>query len=46
MDKENPWGKDKTGKDVDLHLYRSMNGSLMYLTASRPDIMFVICACA
>nr|GFA23097.1 hypothetical protein [Tanacetum cinerariifolium] len=38
MDKENPWGKDGTGKDVDLHLYRSMIGSLMYLTASRPDI--------
>nr|GFA45517.1 uncharacterized mitochondrial protein AtMg00810-like [Tanacetum cinerariifolium] len=46
MDKENPWGKDGTGKDVDLHLYRSMIGSLMYLTASRPDIMFSICACA
>nr|GFB14544.1 retrovirus-related Pol polyprotein from transposon TNT 1-94 [Tanacetum cinerariifolium] len=29
MDKENPWGKDGTGKDVDLHLYRSMIGSLM-----------------
>nr|GEZ32320.1 putative ribonuclease H-like domain-containing protein [Tanacetum cinerariifolium] len=27
MDKENPWGKDRTGKDVDLHLYRSMIGS-------------------
>nr|GEW06554.1 putative ribonuclease H-like domain-containing protein [Tanacetum cinerariifolium] len=39
MDKENPWEKDGTGKDVDLHLYRSMIGSLMYLTASRPDIM-------
>nr|GFA61347.1 hypothetical protein [Tanacetum cinerariifolium] len=46
MDKENPWGKDKTGKDVDLHLYRSMIGSLMYLIASRPDIMFAIYACA
>nr|GEV75209.1 uncharacterized mitochondrial protein AtMg00810-like [Tanacetum cinerariifolium] len=46
MDKENPWGKDGTGKDVDLHPYRSMIGSLMYLTASRPDIMFAICACA
>nr|GEY38805.1 hypothetical protein [Tanacetum cinerariifolium] len=46
MDKENPWGKDRTGKDVDLHLYRSMIGSLMYLTASRPDIMFAVCACA
>nr|GEY61095.1 hypothetical protein [Tanacetum cinerariifolium] len=44
MDKENPWGKDKTGKDVDLHLYRSMIGSLMYLTASRTDIMFAVCA--
>nr|GFC84919.1 uncharacterized mitochondrial protein AtMg00810-like [Tanacetum cinerariifolium] len=42
MDKENPWGKDRTGKDVDLHLYRSMIGSLMYLTASRPDIMFAV----
>nr|GEX82418.1 hypothetical protein [Tanacetum cinerariifolium] len=46
MDKENPWGKDGTGKDVDLHLYRSMIGSLMYLTASRPDIMFAIRDCA
>nr|GEW30055.1 hypothetical protein [Tanacetum cinerariifolium] len=45
IDKENPWGKDKTGKDVDIHLYRSMIGSLMYLTASRPDIMFAVCAC-
>nr|GEU79793.1 hypothetical protein [Tanacetum cinerariifolium] len=42
MDKEKPWGKDGTGKDVDLHLYRSMIGSLMYLTASRPDIMFAV----
>nr|GEU32942.1 hypothetical protein [Tanacetum cinerariifolium] len=46
MDKENPWGKDETGKDVDLHHYRSMIGSLMYLTASRPDIMFAVCAYA
>nr|GFD31164.1 ribonuclease H-like domain, reverse transcriptase, RNA-dependent DNA polymerase [Tanacetum cinerariifolium] len=35
MDKENPWGKDGPSKDVELHLYRSMIGSLMYLTASR-----------
>nr|GEY32928.1 putative ribonuclease H-like domain-containing protein [Tanacetum cinerariifolium] len=42
MDKENLWRKDGTGKDVDLHLYRSMIGSLMYLTASRPDIMFFV----
>nr|GFC03630.1 hypothetical protein [Tanacetum cinerariifolium] len=46
MDKENPWGKDGPGKDVKLHLYRFMIGSLMYLTASRPNIMFAICACA
>nr|GEU72548.1 hypothetical protein [Tanacetum cinerariifolium] len=46
MDKENPWGKDGPGKDVELHLYRSMIGSLMYLTPSRPDIMFAVCACA
>nr|GEZ64014.1 putative ribonuclease H-like domain-containing protein [Tanacetum cinerariifolium] len=46
MDTENPWRKDETGKDIDLHLYRSMIGSLMYLTASRPDIMFAVCACA
>nr|GEY88729.1 hypothetical protein [Tanacetum cinerariifolium] len=46
MDKENPWGNDGTGKDVELHLYRSMIRSLMYLTISRPDIMFVVCACA
>nr|GEX80724.1 hypothetical protein [Tanacetum cinerariifolium] len=46
MDKDNPWGKDGPSKDVELHLYRSMIGSLMYLTASRPDIMFAVCACA
>ncbi|GKE82712.1 hypothetical protein Tco_1552712 [Tanacetum coccineum] len=33
--------KDAEAKDVDVHLYRSMIGSLMYLIASRPDIMFV-----
>nr|GEV17215.1 hypothetical protein [Tanacetum cinerariifolium] len=44
MDKENPWGKDGPSKDVELHLYRSMIRSLMYLTASRLDIMFAICA--
>ncbi|GKC36568.1 putative ribonuclease H-like domain-containing protein [Tanacetum coccineum] len=32
--------KDVDGEDVDAHLYRSMIGSLMYLTFSRPDIMF------
>ncbi|GKA00724.1 putative ribonuclease H-like domain-containing protein [Tanacetum coccineum] len=38
--------KDADGEDVDEHLYRSMIGSLMYLTSSRPDIMFTVCACA
>ncbi|GJR85370.1 putative ribonuclease H-like domain-containing protein [Tanacetum coccineum] len=38
--------KDKDGEDVDIHLYRSMIGSLMYLTSSRPDIMFSVCACS
>ncbi|GJR68141.1 putative ribonuclease H-like domain-containing protein [Tanacetum coccineum] len=38
--------KDEEAEDVDVHLYRSMIGSLMYLIASRPDIMFAVCACA
>ncbi|GJU98409.1 uncharacterized mitochondrial protein-like protein [Tanacetum coccineum] len=38
--------KDEDGEEVDVHLYRSMIGSLMYLTSSRPDIMFALCACA
>ncbi|KAI3742561.1 hypothetical protein L1987_60247 [Smallanthus sonchifolius] len=37
---------DKDGKDVDCKLYRGMIGSLLYLTASRPDIMFVVCLCS
>ncbi|KAJ9536108.1 LOW QUALITY PROTEIN: hypothetical protein OSB04_un000718 [Centaurea solstitialis] len=42
----NSIGPDHEGKDVDLRNYRSMVGSLMYLTASRPDIMFATCVCA
>ncbi|GKE22334.1 putative ribonuclease H-like domain-containing protein [Tanacetum coccineum] len=42
MDKEKALLKDSDGDDVDEHLYRSMIGSLMYLTSSRPDIMFVV----
>nr|GEV31876.1 hypothetical protein [Tanacetum cinerariifolium] len=38
--------KDPDGKDVYVHTYTSMIGSLMYLTSSRPDIMFAVCACA
>ncbi|KAI3715280.1 hypothetical protein L6452_22255 [Arctium lappa] len=37
---------DLEGEDMDVHHYRSMIGSLMYLTASRPDIMFPVCVCA
>ncbi|GKE10969.1 putative ribonuclease H-like domain-containing protein [Tanacetum coccineum] len=36
-------GQDEEADSVDVHLYRSMIGSLMYLTASRPDIMFAVC---
>ncbi|GJW73395.1 putative ribonuclease H-like domain-containing protein [Tanacetum coccineum] len=45
-DLEKPLVQDGDADDVDEHLYRSMIGSLMYLTASRPDIMFAVCACA
>nr|GEX95441.1 uncharacterized mitochondrial protein AtMg00810-like [Tanacetum cinerariifolium] len=38
--------KDPDGENVDVHTYRSMIGSLMYITSSRPDIMFAVCACA
>ncbi|GJR10367.1 putative ribonuclease H-like domain-containing protein [Tanacetum coccineum] len=41
-----PLVKDEESSDVDVQLYRSMIGSLMYLTASRPDIMFAVCACS
>nr|GEZ08513.1 putative ribonuclease H-like domain-containing protein [Tanacetum cinerariifolium]GEZ08516.1 putative ribonuclease H-like domain-containing protein [Tanacetum cinerariifolium] len=45
---EAPKPKSKNASDsiVNGHLYRSMIGSLMYLTASRPDIMFVVSACS
>ncbi|GJR68378.1 putative ribonuclease H-like domain-containing protein [Tanacetum coccineum] len=41
-----PLVKDEEAADVDVHPYKSMIGSLMYLTASRPDIMFAVCACS
>nr|GEW93303.1 putative ribonuclease H-like domain-containing protein [Tanacetum cinerariifolium] len=41
-----PLVKDEEAADVDVHLYRSMIGTLMYLTSSRPDIMYAICACS
>jgi hypothetical protein len=37
---------DEGSKPVDQTLYRSMIGSLLYLTASTPDIMFSVCMCA
>ncbi|GJV88668.1 putative ribonuclease H-like domain-containing protein [Tanacetum coccineum] len=46
METHKPLLKDAEREDVDEHLYRSMIGSLMYLTSSRPDIMFAVCACA
>ncbi|GKF41519.1 putative ribonuclease H-like domain-containing protein [Tanacetum coccineum] len=46
METSKPLLKDAEAEDVNVHLYRSMIGSLMYLIASRPDIMFAVCACA
>ena len=37
---------DASGNMVDQKLYRSMIGSLHYMTASRPDVMFSVCMCA
>ncbi|GJT58258.1 putative ribonuclease H-like domain-containing protein [Tanacetum coccineum] len=45
METLKPLMKDENAKDVDVHLYRSMIGSLMYLTSLRLDIIFVVCAC-
>ncbi|GJV21038.1 retrovirus-related pol polyprotein from transposon TNT 1-94 [Tanacetum coccineum] len=38
--------EDLSGTPVDQTKYRSMIGSLMYLTASRPDLVFAVCMCA
>ncbi|GJU87735.1 uncharacterized mitochondrial protein-like protein [Tanacetum coccineum] len=43
METQKPLLKDEYGEEVDVHLYRSMIGSLMYLTFSIPDIMFAVC---
>ncbi|GKE39158.1 hypothetical protein Tco_1462563, partial [Tanacetum coccineum] len=43
METHKPLLKDTDGENVDEHLYRSITGSLMYLTFSRPDIMFAVC---
>nr|GEU79101.1 hypothetical protein [Tanacetum cinerariifolium] len=46
MESNKPLIKDEEAEDVDVHLYRSMIGSLMYLTASRLDITFAVCTCS
>ncbi|GKE67392.1 putative ribonuclease H-like domain-containing protein, partial [Tanacetum coccineum] len=46
METQKPLLKDEDGEEVDVYMYRSMIGSLMYLTSLRPDIMFAVCACA
>nr|GEU90368.1 ribonuclease H-like domain, reverse transcriptase, RNA-dependent DNA polymerase [Tanacetum cinerariifolium] len=46
IETQKPLVKDEEAADVDVHLYRSMIRSLMYLKASRPDIMFVVYACS
>ncbi|GJU76412.1 putative ribonuclease H-like domain-containing protein, partial [Tanacetum coccineum] len=46
IETQKPLTKVEEADDVDIHLYRSMIGSLMYLTASRPDIMFAVYACS
>nr|GEY28691.1 hypothetical protein [Tanacetum cinerariifolium] len=46
IDTEKPLLKNPNGEDVDVHTYRLIISSLMYLTSLRPDIMFVVCACA
>ncbi|GJW22177.1 hypothetical protein Tco_0032799 [Tanacetum coccineum] len=46
IETQKPLLKDENSEEVDVHMYRLMIGSLMYLTSSRPDIMFEVCACA
>nr|GEV22685.1 retrovirus-related Pol polyprotein from transposon TNT 1-94 [Tanacetum cinerariifolium] len=46
IETQKPLLKDEDKEEMDVHMYRSMISSLMYLTSSRPNIMFVVCACA
>ncbi|GJX13673.1 putative ribonuclease H-like domain-containing protein [Tanacetum coccineum] len=46
MKTQKPLLKDEDGEEVDVYIYRSMLCSLMYITSSRLDIMFAVCACA
>jgi len=43
MHASNPLSKDESGKLVDQTIYIGMIGSLLYLTATRPDIMYNVC---
>ncbi|GKC48674.1 hypothetical protein Tco_1071419 [Tanacetum coccineum] len=46
MSSETKLTQDEDGESVDNTKYHGMIGSLLYLTASRPDIMFSVCLCA
>jgi hypothetical protein len=46
MGTNGPLDLDTGGKSIDQKVYRSMIGSLLYLCASRPDIMLFVCMCA
>nr|GEY77121.1 hypothetical protein [Tanacetum cinerariifolium] len=46
METHKPLLKDADGTDIHVHIYRSMIRSLMYLTSSRPEIMFDVYACS
>nr|GEW65452.1 putative ribonuclease H-like domain-containing protein [Tanacetum cinerariifolium] len=46
IETQKPLVKDEEAADVDVNLYRSIIGSLMYLTTSRPTIMFAVYACS
>nr|GEW21308.1 uncharacterized mitochondrial protein AtMg00810-like [Tanacetum cinerariifolium] len=46
MVEKNKLDEDRLGTPVDATFYRGMNGSLMYLTSSRPDLIYAVCLCA
>lgn len=46
MAQSTSFGSDERGKSMDLKYYRSAIGSLLYLTVSRPDILFAVSMCA
>ncbi|GJR18597.1 hypothetical protein Tco_0967124 [Tanacetum coccineum] len=46
MVKKSKLDEDPQGKAVDLTRYSGMIGTLMYLTTSRPDLVFAVCMCA